>query len=156
MHLTTFLLLSLSTIAAALPSTSLYPSQIEKRCRVGRGIVPCWVLFDTFECSPHRDAAVSYTIDRANNQVIVTGVCSNCTQALALERRVEKNNSWLYGTYGSQTGQIEDRGNGTIVISDLRKGALDAYEELTVWVRGGVLESSCVDLEMAYGWMNLG
>ncbi|KAK4442806.1 hypothetical protein QBC34DRAFT_223627 [Podospora aff. communis PSN243] len=94
-----------STLAAAAP-------QLEKRCRLGYGIMPCWVVWDHSECEAYIPNGVKYEFDEANLITTITGLCESCGRALAYDRDVRKwADSWAY-TFGD----VDDKGNGTFVI----------------------------------------
>jgi len=96
----------LATLAAATP-------QLEKRCRMGYSIQPCWVRWDYLECAAYVPAGVKYVFDKANKKVTISGLCESCSRALAYEEVHKRADSWA-----TSFGHVEDVGNGTFVITN--------------------------------------
>ncbi|KAK3370528.1 hypothetical protein B0H63DRAFT_317839 [Podospora didyma] len=123
-----------SALAAAAP-------QLEQRCRIGYGIQPCWVRWDHMECEAYIPAGVKYVFDDANKQITITGLCESCSRALASDRVRKFSDSWAFSF-----GHVEDRGNGTFVVTDavdwstqFLKGLKphpQAWADSCVWVEG--------------------
>ncbi|KAK0623981.1 hypothetical protein B0T14DRAFT_565289 [Immersiella caudata] len=103
MKLTTILF---AALAAAAP-------QLENRCRLGYGIMACWVRWDHSECEAYVPVGVKYEFDEINNTTTITGLCESCGKALAYDQNVRgRNDSWAFAF-----GDVEDKGNGTFVIT---------------------------------------
>ncbi len=128
-------IITLATLAAAAPRP-------EKRCRVGSAVQPCWVRWDLSECEVYKPVGVKYNIDKEHNQITVTGLCESCGRALALEQQQKLSGSWA-----THFGTVEDLGNGTFVISNATKYALEFHE----WVGENTFPhswgTSCVHVE---------
>ncbi|KAK0647135.1 hypothetical protein B0T16DRAFT_328352 [Cercophora newfieldiana] len=103
MKLTTILFLPVLVSASSL---------LSKRCRIGYSIQPCWVRWDHSECEAYVPRGVTYSFDEPNHQITITGLCESCSRALAREDTLKRTDTWA-----AAFGKVEDRGNGTFVIS---------------------------------------
>lgn len=133
MRFTSILLASLASLAAAAP-------QLEKRCRLGYSIQPCWVRWDHSACEAYVPAGVEYAIDEENKRIFVNGVCESCSRALALERVRNWPDTWA-----TSFGDVEDLGNGTFVISNMDEWGLSFHKGLLPFPESW--GTSCVTVE---------
>ncbi|KAK4200833.1 hypothetical protein QBC40DRAFT_172976 [Triangularia verruculosa] len=103
--------LLLTPLALASPA-----QQLNKRCRLGHSIMPCWVYWNHSDCEAFIPSGVTYEYDSANKTVTVRGLCESCSTALVLEREQVVRDTWA-----TSFGSVEDFGNGTFVITDTGK-----------------------------------
>lgn len=109
----------LTTLVAAAP-------QLEKRCRIGYSIMPCWVRWDLSTCSAYVPTGVTYKFDHANKKIVIDGLCDTCSKALAREEAQPRDDSWA-----TKFGRVKDLGNGTFVISDAVGWGMEFLESLS-------------------------
>jgi len=117
--------------------------------------MPCWVEWDHLNCEPYLTVDVSVVIDKPNKQITISGICKSCSEALVKERELEKAEEYSrYDTWGSYFGRVDDRGNGTFVISDASDDAMAFHKGLAPYP--GDWATSCVDVASEYFWMTTG
>lgn len=123
---------------------------LQKRCRIGPGQMACWVVWDTTHCNPYRAVDVSFNLDEANKQIIISEICESCSQALVLEWALVNSRESFYkmDSWATNYGRVEDGGNGTFIIHDVDQDSFSFHKRLGLapWERA----TSCVDLEWAY------
>jgi hypothetical protein len=127
-------------LTAILFSTLAATVQLEKRCRLGNRIQPCWVRWDHSECEAYIPVGVEYVIDEENMQITVHGLCESCSRALALKNERKSSDSWAISF-----GHVEDLGNGTFVISNMNKDGLSFHKGLRPFPQSW--GTSCVYVE---------
>jgi len=99
--------------------------QLDKRCRIGYGITPCWIRWDYSECMAYIPTGVTYKFDHANKKIVIDGLCDTCSAALVREEARQREGSWT-----TTFGRVKDIGNGTFVISDAIEWAMEFMESL--------------------------
>ena len=112
----------LATVAAA---------QLEKRCRLGRSIMPCWVRWDHMNCEPYLAAGVELFIDEKHKLMVAYGVCESCFEAIAKEQASAAAGEDTYGNWGVYFGDLHNIGNGTLVINNMRDEGFGFLKGLT-------------------------
>ena len=117
-------LVLLNALAAATPLQA-HASQLEKRCRLGRAIMPCWVYWDHSECEAYVPPEVTYDINRMQRNMTGHGICDSCSRALAKEKTRDSSDNWA-----THFGTVEDIGNSTFVISGMEDYGLNFHAGL--------------------------
>ncbi|KAH8884076.1 hypothetical protein GQ53DRAFT_597353, partial [Thozetella sp. PMI_491] len=90
--------------------------------------VPCWQENDP-ACRPYIAKGTQMTLDPSHNLAIIYGISASCasdiTEEISRTRDGRKNFGWL-----QKIGNLTLLGDGTLIISGMSNGTMEAYKKL--------------------------